>query len=130
MIQIAIPVPKELENTILQAFMIADTEHTIQTKSLPLEEIDDKDLGFDPASVLYAICIGVKIAGPAAANIAAGVVSGLIANEIFRRIYLEAKGHTLTIRLPDTTTIELPVDKPLSETEVVKLLQNKLEEKS
>lgn len=124
MIQFAIPVPKELEADIVEAFRNVDTEHSVQTRTFPLEEVDDKDLGFDPISIASAVWVGIKIVGPTAATLTTGVISGLIANELFRRKYSDAKGHTLTIRLPNAATIEVPVDRPFEEDEVIKFLKD------
>jgi hypothetical protein len=124
LIQFAIPVPKELELEVIRAFTFNDPQNSIDTMSLPLEQSGEKDLGFDPMTEISAVWVGVKVVGPTAASLVVGVISGLIANEIFRRRYSEAKGHTLTIRLPDATTIEVPLDKPLDEVEVRMLLLN------
>lgn len=124
MIQFAIPVPKELEADVIAAFADVDNDHSVQTKTLPLAEVDDKNLGFDPISIASAVWIGIKVVGPTAATLTTGVISGLIANEIFRRKYADANGHTLTIRLPNAATIEVPVDRPFEDDEVAKLLKD------
>ncbi|MEP4989572.1 MAG: hypothetical protein ABJV68_18065 [Paracoccaceae bacterium] len=122
MIQIAIAMPESAKEGAYEVISQQNAASEFDTKEISGSQAVGKDLGFDPASVAAAIWLGFKFFGPTAANILVGVVSGLVANEIFRRAHNEANGRYLVVRYSDGTVVEFPMDAPLGEEKIRQIL--------